>query len=102
MSTSTRDYEQLLRNALTHAKITSEAANDLHSFASQADAAIYKVTDGAANLELILLDNLPPPYQLRLRRVGIDGIFEEQWSDLGVYQLSDAGYPVRHWYSVEA
>jgi hypothetical protein len=99
MSTPVLDYEQLLRKAITQAKVEApQIAEDLRRCASQAAEAIAKVTDGAAALDLIPLpgpDGTPPAFQLLLRRVGHDG----PPSDLGVYQLSEAGYPIRRWYS---
>src|SRR5262245_27501934 len=99
MTTSMVDYEQLLREAITQAKVEApQVADELRMCASRAAEAIAKVTGGAAALDLVPLprpDGSPPAFQLLLRRVGHD------WppSDLGVYQLSEAGYPILRWYS---
>jgi hypothetical protein len=99
MSTQQVDYEQLRRDAITQARAGApRVAEDLQRCASQAAEAITKVTDGAAALELIPVpvpDGAPATFQLHLRRVGR----EAPPSDLGVYQLSDAGYPIQRWYS---
>jgi hypothetical protein len=99
VDTSVQEYEQLLREAITRAKVeTPQVADDLRRCASQAAEAIAKVTDGSAALDLIPLsrpDGTPPAFQLLLRRLGHDG----PQSDLGVYQLSEAGYPIQRWYS---
>src|SRR5436309_2150886 len=99
MSTLAQDYQQLLHDAITQAKAGApQVADDLHSCASAAVEAIAKVTGGAAALDLVPLprpDETPPAFQLLLRRVGHDG----PPSDLGVFQLSDAGYPIQRWYS---
>ncbi len=99
MSTPVLDYEQLLREAITQAKVGApQVADELRSCASRATEAIAKVTGGAAALDLIPLprpDGAPSAFQLLLRRVGHDG----PPSDLGVYQLAEAGYPIQRWYS---
>lgn len=99
MNTPAQDYEQLLRQAITEAKVGApQVADELRTCASQATEAVAKVTGGAAALELIPLprpDGTPPAFQLLLRRVGHDG----PPSDLGVYQLAEAGYPIQRWYS---
>jgi hypothetical protein len=99
MSTPVVDYEQLLREALTQAKVGApQVAEELRRCASRAAEAIANVTGGAAALDLIPLaapDGAPPSFQLLLRWVGHDG----PPSDLGVYQLSEAGYPIQRWYS---
>lgn len=99
MSTPVLDYEQLLREAITQAKVGAPQVEDeLRTCASQAAVAIAKVTNGTAALDLVPLprpDAVPPAFQLLLRRVGHDG----PPSDLGVYQLSEAGYPIQRWYS---
>jgi hypothetical protein len=93
------DYEQLLLNAINQAKVGApQVADDLRTCASQAAEAIAKVTDGAAALNLVSLpkpDGTPPAFQLLLGRVGQD----RTPSDLGVYQLSEAGYPIQRWHS---
>ena len=99
MNTPAADYEQLLREAISQAKVGApQIADELRRCASQAAEAIAKVTNGAAALDLVPLsrpDGTPPAFQLLLRRVGYDG----PPSDLGVYQLSEAGYPIQRWYS---
>jgi hypothetical protein len=97
--TTTLDYEQLLREAITQAKVGApQVADDLRGCASRAAEAIANVTGGAAALDLIPLsrpDGTAPAFQLLLRRVGNDS----PPSDLGVYQLSEASYPIQRWYS---
>jgi hypothetical protein len=99
MSDSALDYAQLLREAITQAKVGApQVVEDLRTCASRAAEAIANVTNGAAALDLIPLprpDGTPPAFQLLLRRVRVDG----QPSDLGVLQLSEAGYPIQRWYS---
>jgi hypothetical protein len=99
MSTSVAEYEQLLREAITQARVkVPQVADDLRRCASQAAEAIANVTGGTAALDLIPLsrpDGALPAFQLLLRRVGHDG----PPSDLGVYQLSEAGYPIQRWSS---
>lgn len=99
MSTPLLDYEQLLREAIIQAKVEApQVSDDLRRCASEAAEAIAKVTGGAAALDLTVLprpDGDPPAYQLLLRRVGHD----DPPADLGVYQMSEAGYPVQRWYS---
>ncbi len=99
MTTSAVDYEQLLRDAITQAKVGApRVADELRDCASRAAEAIANVTSGAAALDLVPLprpDESPPAFQLLLRRVGHDG----PPSDLGVYQLSEVGYPIQRWYS---
>lgn len=100
MSTPVLDYEQLLREAISQAKLGApQVAVELRSCASRAAEAIANLTNGAAALDLISLsrqDGAPSAFQLLLRRVGYDG----SPSDLGVYQLSEAGYPIQRWYSL--
>jgi hypothetical protein len=99
MTTSVPDYEQLLREAITQAKAGApEVADELRTCSSQAAQAIANVTGGAAALKLVSLprpDGAPPAFQQLFRSVGRDA----PPSDLGVYQLSEAGYPVQRWYS---
>lgn len=94
------DYERWLREAITQAKVRApQVADDLRKCASQAAEAIANVTGGAAALDLIPLprpDETPLAFQLLLRRVSHDG----PPSDLGVYQLSEVGYPIQRWYSL--
>jgi hypothetical protein len=102
MSTSTPDFEQLLRQAIQKAKDSApRAVADLHRLASQAAEAVDRVTKGTAALDLVPVnpDGGPPTaYQLQLRKVNSDA----PPSDLGVYQVSSAGYPVHRWYSRKA
>jgi hypothetical protein len=99
MSTPVLDYEELLREAINQAKVGApQIADELRRCASRAAEAIANVTGGAAALDLIPLprpDGIPPVFGLLLRWVGHDG----PPSDLGVYQLSEAGYPIQRWYS---
>jgi hypothetical protein len=99
MSTSAADYNQLLRDAIAQAKAAApRAADDLVLCASKAAEAVTQVTAGAAVLELVPLTqtgDASPAYQLQLRRAGS----EAPPSDLGVFRLSPAGYPVQRWYS---
>jgi hypothetical protein len=99
MSTSMTDYTQLLREAIAQAKaIAPQVADELRSCASRATIAIAEVSDGRAALELVSVpspEETPPAFQLRLRNVGAEG----PSSDLGVFQLSEAGYPIQRWYS---
>ncbi len=99
MSTPAADYEQLLREAISQAKVGApQVADELRSCASQAAEAIAKVTGGVAALDLIPLerpDEAPSSFQLLLRRVEHEG----PPSDLGIYQLSEAGYPIQRWFS---
>ena len=99
MTTPMLDYEQLLRDAISQAKVGApQVADELRRCASQAAEAIANVTEGAGALDLVPLprpDGTPVAFQLLLRRVGHDG----PPSDLGVYQLSEAGYPIHRWYS---
>jgi hypothetical protein len=100
MSTPAAEYEQLLRDAISQAKVGApQVVDELRRCASQAAEAIAKVTDGSAALDLLPLarpDEAPSAFQLILRRVGHDG----PSSDLGIYQLSEAGYPIQRWYSL--
>ena len=94
------NYEELLLQAISQAKAGApQVSDELRICASQSAEAIAKVTNGVGALDLIPLstpDERPPAYQLQLRRVGHDG----PPSDLGVYQLSEAGYPIQRWYSL--
>ena len=99
MSTAPTEYEHLLSEAVNQAKAKApRATDDLFRFSSRAAEAVDSVTGGAAALELVPMNSdgsAAPTYQLQLRKVGS----EAPPSDLGVYSLSPAGYPVRHWYS---
>jgi len=99
MSPTVQDYAQLLRDAITQTKSESpQVAVELRTCASHAAEAIATVTNGAAALDLVPLsrpDGESLAFQLILRRVGVEGTP----SDLGVYQLSEAGYPIHRWYS---
>ena len=97
MSVASTDFERLLREAVDQAAAKAPEANeDLLRLASEAADAVSKVTEGAAILELVPMDvgNDPrPTYQLQLRR----DRSEAPASDLGVFRLSEAGYPVHRW-----
>ncbi|OWK37697.1 hypothetical protein [Fimbriiglobus ruber] len=102
MSNSTVDYAELLREAIKQARANApRAVHDLLRCASQANEAVAGVTGGAAVLELAPInqgENAEPTYQLQLRKVDS----EAPPSDLGVYSVSAAGYPIRRWYSRNA
>jgi hypothetical protein len=99
MSTSAADFQQLLRDAVAQAKASApRAVADLLLCSSKAAEAVAQVTAGAAVLELVPVNQAgeaTPTYQLQLRKVGS----EAPPSDLGIYRLSAAGYPVLRWYS---
>jgi hypothetical protein len=107
MNPSTADYEQLLREAIQQAKAAAprasddavpRASEDLVRCSSKATEAVARVTNGAASLKLVprpLPPDVIPTYQLQLRQVGS----EAPPSDLGVYRLSLAGYPIQRWHS---
>ena len=76
----------------------TRAVNDLVRFSSRAATAVSSVTAGAAALELVLInqgEGAVPIYQLQLRKVGS----EAPPSDLGVYRVTSAGYPILRWWS---
>jgi hypothetical protein len=102
MSTVPADYEHLLREAINQAKANApRAIDDLLRFASKAAEAVTEVTGGAADLELVPInqgEGATQAYQLQLRKVGS----EAPPSDLGVYCVTAAGYPVLRWYSRRA
>src|SRR5258708_5879962 len=99
MSPATADYADLLREAINRAKANApRAVDDLLRCASKAAVAVTAVTGGAATLELVPInqgENAKPTYQLQLRKVGS----EAPPSDLGVYCVTAAGYPVLRWVS---
>jgi hypothetical protein len=99
MSTSEPDFEQLLRQAIQKAKDSApRAVADLRRFSSKAAEAVDRVTGGTAALDLVPITHEGRPataYQLQLRKVNS----EAPATDLGVYQISAAGYPVHRWYS---
>lgn len=99
MNTAPPDYGHLLREAINEAKVNApRAIDDLIRFSSKAAEAVADVTGGAAALELVPInqgENATPTYQLQLRKVGS----EAPPSDLGVYRVTAAGYPVLRWYS---
>jgi hypothetical protein len=99
MSKASAGFERMLRQALDEAIAHApQARDDLFRIASEAGAAVKKVTDGAATLELVPVDvgkDSRPTYQLQL--VTLDG--ESSRSDLGVFRLSATGYPVQRWAS---
>ncbi|HVA48419.1 MAG TPA: hypothetical protein VNH11_18790 [Pirellulales bacterium] len=102
MSTPTADYSNLLRESVRQAKANApRAVDDLLRCASESAKAVEEVTRGAAALELVPINQengAAPAYQLLLRRVGS----EAPPSDLGVYSVTAAGYPVQRWYSRNA
>lgn len=97
MSVASTDFERLLREAVDQAAANAPQANeDLLRLASWAADAVSKVTEGAATLELVPIDvgdDPRPTYQLQLRRDSS----EAPASDLGVFRLSEAGYPIYRW-----
>ncbi len=99
MSTNAAELERLLREAVAKAKEAApHAVDDLIRCASEAGRAVAGVTGGAAALEIVPVEQLEdasPTYQLQLRKVGS----EAPPSDLGIYRVSEAGYPVLRWYS---
>jgi hypothetical protein len=102
MSIAPTDYEHLLRKAIDEAKANApRATDDLIRYSSGAAEAVAKVTEGAAALELVPInqgEGATPAYQLQLRKIGS----EAPPSDLGVYCVTPAGYPVLRWYSRRA
>ena len=57
-----------------------------------------RVTEGAAELELVPVDpreDAFQTYQLQLRKVDS----EAPPSDLGIYRITEAGYPLQRWFS---
>ena len=99
MSTTHAEFENMLRDAINKAKETApRAVDDLVGCASKAAEAVAGVTGGAAVLELVPVDerdDSTPTYQLQLRKSGS----EAPSSDLGIYRVTSAGYPVLRWYS---
>jgi hypothetical protein len=97
MSAAPTEFERLLRQAVDQAKANAQQAEkDLLRLTSEAADAVSNVTEGAATLELIPIDVSPdtrPTYQLQLRR----NKSEAPASDLGVFRLSETGYPVHRW-----
>src|SRR5262249_55303153 len=97
MSTPTADFTHLLQEAIKQARANApRAVEDLLRCASKAAEAVAGVTGGAAALELVPInqgEGARPTYQLQLRKVGS----EAPPSDLGVYVLTEAGYPVLRW-----
>ena len=97
MSAASTDFERLLRDALDLATANApQAGKDLFKYASEAAEAVSKITEGAATLELVPIDNNGDPrvaYHLQLRK----NQSEAPASDLGVFQLSPTGYPIQRW-----
>lgn len=97
MSTAPPDFEHLLRVALDQAAAKApQAYDDLLRLASEVADAVSNVTAGDATLELapvVVGDDARGTYQLQLRRVGSNA----PASDLGVFRVSEAGYPVDRW-----
>jgi hypothetical protein len=102
MSPSEPDFEKLLRQAIQKAKDSApRAVADLHRFSSKTAEAVDRVTGGTAALDLVPINQeggAATAFQLQLRKVNS----EAPASDLGVYQVSAAGYPVHRWYSRKA
>ncbi len=102
MSTSSVDYASLLQQAISQARANAPSAvNDLLRCTSKTAEAVAGVTGGAAALELVPINQgqaASPTYQLQLRKVGS----EAPPSDLGVYVVTAAGYPVLRWFSRNA
>jgi len=99
MTNSTADYTNLLQEAIRLARENApRAVDDLRRCASEAAGAVAEVTGDGIVLELVPInqsEDLPPAYQLQLYKAGS----EAPPSDLGVYCVSTAGYPVQRWYS---
>ncbi len=100
MSISTMDdYTELLESAINQAKAKApQAADELRSCASRASRAVAEVTEGTAVLELVPINQGKENasiFQLQLRKVES----ESPPSDLGIYQVTAAGYPIFKWYS---
>src|SRR5262245_18886277 len=100
MSDSSADFERLLREAIRRTiDAAPRASDDLVRYSSRAAEAVDKVTQGVAALELVPIQqpgDSTPTYQLLFRKVGS----KSPPSDLGIFRLSAAGYPVHRWYSV--
>jgi hypothetical protein len=99
MSSAPLDFEALLRDAIKQAKERApRAVDDLLRLSSMAARAVAGVTAGAASLELAPINQAEgarPAYQLVLRKIGS----EAPPSELGVYAVTAAGYPVLRWFS---
>jgi hypothetical protein len=99
MNTTPAEFESLLREAVSKAKEAApRAVDDLVLCASKAAEAVGKVTGGAATLELVPVERgegATPTYQLQLRKVDS----KAPPSDLGIYRITQTGYPVQRWYS---
>jgi len=99
MNAAATDFERQLREALDKATANAPEANkDLVRLASEAADAVSKVTEREATLELvpIVLDEDPGiTYQLQFRR----NKSEAPASDLGIFRLSNVGYPIHRWSS---
>jgi hypothetical protein len=99
MTTTPAEFETMLREAVSKAKEAApRAVDDLVLCASKAAEAVARVTIDAAVLDLVPVDQsngATPIYQLQLRKVDSDA----PPSDLGIYRVTEAGYPVQRWYS---
>ena len=97
MSTAATDFEALLRTAVEQAAAQApQASEDLLRLASEAAQAVSAVTGGTARLDLVPIDiehDSRPTYQLQLWRVKS----EAPAADLGIFRLSQAGYPIHRW-----
>lgn len=91
--------EDLLRQAVKRAKANAQGAlDDLVRFTSSATETVAKVTGRRAVLELVPInegEGAGAAYQLQLRKAES----EAPPSDLGVYRVTNAGYPVQRWFS---
>lgn len=102
MSTTPVDFETMLRAAVEQVRHQAPGAlDDLLRCSSRAASAVAGVTGGQAILELVPLETGEGPrgvYQLQMRR----SAGEAPPSDLGVYRLGEAGYPIRRWHARHA
>ena len=99
MNTTPAEFEIMLREAVSKAiEAAPRAVDDLVLCASKAAEAVARVTKDAAALELVPVEReagTTPTYQLQFRKVDS----EAPPSDLGIYRVTEAGYPVQRWYS---
>ena len=98
MSAPTTDYTDLLQEAIKQAKVNAtRAVEDIVRLASKAAVAVTSVTNGQALLERVPIKHagVSNVYQLQLRKAGS----KAPPSDLGIYAVTQPGYPVLHWLS---
>lgn len=100
MSAASADWEKLLRDAIEEAKAAHPMViDDLVRSVSKATEAITKVTNGMVVLELAPIPAVDqeqrPVFRLELKTKTGDA----RPASLGIYRLSDAGYPVERWWS---